>query len=98
MKCVCVCAQTAAPVNFLFYFISIFHNAEETPSQQQLRPKANSQQPVTENEQNAAAIGTSSQSPIGSAKPQQTQNSLNNSQQHQMVSDETYHILNHDFV
>lgn len=58
--------------------------AEDTPSQQAaLKPK---QQPATENDQNAAAIGATSQSPIGSANPQQSQNSLNNSQQHQMVS------------
>lgn len=62
--------------------------AEDTPSQQQtaLKPKQNSQQPATENDPNAAAIGASSQSPVGSANPQQSQNSLNNSQQHQMVS------------
>ncbi|XP_031622645.1 tau-tubulin kinase homolog Asator isoform X2 [Contarinia nasturtii] len=59
--------------------------SNETPSQQQqlaLKPKQ--QQPATENEQNATAIGATSQSPIGSANPQQSQNSLNNSQQHQM--------------
>lgn len=61
-------------------------SAEDTPSQQQaaLKPKQNSQQPATENDQNVTAIGATSQSPIGSANPQQSQNSLNNSQ-HQMV-------------
>lgn len=59
-------------------------NTEDTPSQKALKLKQNSQQPATENDQNAAAIGTS-QSPVGSANPQQSQNSLNNSQQ-QMVN------------
>lgn len=70
--------------------------AEDTPSQQQaaLKQKQNSQQPATENDQNAAAIGATSQSPIGSANPQQSQNSLNNSQQHQMVS----RLLNIDIM
>lgn len=58
---------------------------EDTPSQQQASPKPK-EQPATENDQNAAAIGASSQSPVGSLNPQQSQNSLNNSQQHQMVN------------
>lgn len=49
------------------------------------KPKQNAQQAAIENDQNAAPIGATSQSPIGSANPQQSQNSLNNSQQHQMV-------------
>lgn len=75
----------------IFFFINYYLiccNAEDQESQQQtaLKPKQNSQQPATENDQNAAGMVASSQSPIGTANPQQSQNSLNNSQQHQTVS------------
>lgn len=50
-----------------------------------IKPKQNTQQAAMENDQNATPIGATSQSPIGSANPQQSQNSLNNSQQQQMV-------------
>lgn len=80
------------------YFCTIFKKpkhfiqfAEDSPSQQlqlqqqnAFKQKQNSQQPISETDpQNGAAVtGANSQS----ANPQQSQNSLNNSQQHQIVS------------
>lgn len=77
--------------NISFEFRFVFAFAEDSPSQQlqlqqqqnAFRQKQNAQPLASENDpQNAVVTGTTSQS----ANPQQSQNSLNNSQQHQNVS------------
>lgn len=64
-----------------------FHSFVEDESQPQgaQKPKQNSQQPATENDQNAGAIGATSQSPIDTTNAQQSQDLVNNSQQHQVI-------------
>lgn len=58
-----------------------------------MKPKPSAQQPATEGD--AGAIGATSQSPVDTANPQQSQDLVNNSQQqhHQMVRENKSTLL-----
>lgn len=70
----------------IWLFYSLWNVEDESQQQGAVKPKQNSQQPGTENDQNAGAMGATSQSPIDTTNAQQSQDLVNNSQQHQMVN------------